>query len=992
MNRGARLAVALGVAAAAAAPSAAQPAAQPLRAEPPPTFRADAQVVLLDMVVRDSKDQPVSDLRADEVEVYEDGRRCEIVSFRLVRSDATVDSPAPPGSAGQGATVGTGASGSGAPTRPALVLLVFDQLTGDAARRARSAGERFASASFPPGTSFAVFKTGLGLRVLQPFTTNRQLLAPAIRSATSGAGSTRETPLGTDPSLVSESLTEQAGRTVASEGGLMTRSHTNEGPYTLAEIPGSMLSFIDSADRTRQGFGSLDALMAIVKGLQAVQGRKTLVYFSEGLHTTADARGLYESMVAEANRSNVTFYAVDARGLTLSRPDRDSQALVDAASVSAGAPSASRQDNVVTDAVTSSQGNLGVLASDTGGFLIANTDNLRPALERVAGEVRSYYEAVYVPANPAQDGRFRRIEAKVSRPRVSLRTRSGYFATASSSPALSARELPLMAALGASDPPSDFAIATGALGFRPLNGERESVVLVQVPLAGVQLAADEATGTYRGQLSLLTLLKDPTGTVVARLLQDAPLSGPLAEIERRRQGQAAFRHTLRLAPGRYSLETAVQDVAAGRLSVDRREIVVPPAAAGLALSSLALVRRATAGSGEAATADPLTVGGVAIAPVLGTARLPPDSRTLDCFLTIYPTGGPEPLELSLALRQDGRTVARALPALPPAQADGRVPLLSSIGIDSLPPGAYELVATARQGSAAAQASTTFEIPAALRAEPAPAEPSDAELARVLELAGAYVLDYESAFANLVAEEVYEQSVAGGAQRQTTRSELVFARLPGDIPWGSFRDVFEVDGRKLRDRDGRLEKLFAGSPADAATRAQAVLAESARYNFGSAVRNVNLPTLPLLFLHPRNRHRFAFRRAGSERVLGTDAVLVDFAETARPTIVRGGDDAADLPASGRFWIDARHGVVLRTETRFRFESLALATIRTDYRREERLAAWVPSQMSERYEDLPGGARPVFRQLTEAVARYSTFRQFQVATQARKGALPPAQDPQ
>ena len=955
----------------------------PPAAQPSPTFRSDAQVVLLDMVVRDHKDRPVLDLRGDEVLVFEDGKRCEIVSFRLVRADAALDVPtrqeatepkAPP----DGAATGVSTTPAAAPTRPALVLLVFDQLAGDAARRARSAGERFAAASFPPGTSFAVFKAGLGLRVLQAFTTNRQLLGPAIRTATSGVDSARETPLGTDPSLVSESLTEQAGRTVAGEGGLMTRSHGNEAPYTLGEIPSSMLSFIDAADRTRRGFGSLDALLAIVKGLQPVQGRKTLVYFSEGLQTTADARGLYESMVAEANRANVTFYTVDARGLTLSRPDRDSQALVDAASVAGGTPSGFRQDNLITDAVTSSQGNLGVLASDTGGFLIANTDNLRPALERVANEVRTYYEAVYVPANPAQDGRFHRIEAKVSRPHVTLRTRSGYFATPAGSPTLSARELPLMAALAAAEPRRDFAVEAGTLGFRPVDGERESVVLVQVPLAGVQLSPDDTAGTYHGHLSLLALLKDPAGTVVARLLQDSPLSGPLAEIERRRQGQAVFRHTLRLAPGRYTLETAVQDVDAGRVSVDRREIVVPPSTAGLALSSLTVVRRATPSGGEPATPDPLRVGGAAIAPALGRAVLPADSRALDYFVTVYPGGGPEPLELTLALRREGRPIARALPTLPEAQPDGRVPLLGSVGIDTLAPGTYELVATARQGEAAAQASAEFEIPASVRAAPAPTAPPDGELERVLGLAADYVLEYEGVFANLVAEEVYEQSVAGGAQRQTTRSELVFARLPGDIPWGSFRDVFEVDGRKLRDPDARLEKLFAANGADAATRAQAVLAESARYNFGSAVRNVNLPTLPLLFLHPRNRQRFTFRRAGSERILGTDAVLVDFAETARPTIVREGGSAADLPASGRLWIDARHGTVLRTETRFRFGSAALATIHTDYRRDEKLALWVPAQMRERYEDLPGGARPVFRQTTDAVARYSNFRRFTVTT--------------
>ena len=962
----------------------------PPAAQPPPSFRSDAQVVLLDMVVRDGKDRPLVDLRADEVAVFEDGKKCELVSLRLIRGN-----PAP-GDAARAAAgrqvpapaEAAAVQASAAPARPGLVLLVFDQLGTDAARRAAKAALEFAARPLPAGTSLAVFKMGLGVSLLQPFTADRALLAPAIRAATTGVDATDDPKLGFDPNLNSTSGAEQASRMLAREGGIMVHPRSTAGALFTGpepgEIPASILSYINVARRTQQSYGSLDALLAIVKGLQPVQGRKTILYFSEGLQATADARGLFETTIAEANRSNVTFYAVDARGLTVERPDIEAQAALDAASAlashaPAGELAAVRQESLLADATGGNpQATLGALARATGGFLVANTDNLRPALTRVADEVRTYYEAVYVPANPAQDGRFRRIEARVSRPHVTLRTRSGYFATPAGSPTLSARELPLMAALAAAEPRRDFAVETGTLGFRPVNGERESVVLVQVPLAGVQLSADDATGTYHGHLSLLALLKDQTGTVVARLLQDSPLSGPLAEIDRRRQGQAVFRHPLRLAPGRYTLQTAVQDVDAERMSVDRREIVVPAADAGLALSSLTVVRRATPSGAEAPTVDPLRVGGEAITPVLGKATLAGDSRALDYFLTIYPTSGPEPLELTLALRQDGRIVGRALPGLPAAQADGRVPLLGSVGIDSLAPGAYELLATARQGGAAAQASAAFEIPATVLAAPAPAAPPDADLARVLDLAADYVLAYEGSFANLVAEEIYEQSVTGGAQRQTTRSELVFARLPGDIPWGSFRDVFEVDGRKLRDRDGRLEKLFAGSPADAATRAQALLAESTRFNFGSANRNVNLPTLPLLFLHPRNRQRFAFRRAGSERILGTDSLLVDFDETARPTIVHEGGTAADLPASGRFWIDARHGTVLRTETRFRFGTSALATIRTDYRREEKLAAWVPAQMHERYEDLPGGTRGVFHQTTEAVARYANVRRFSVTT--------------
>ena len=50
--------------------------------EAPPTFQAESQVVVLDVVARDARGRPVTDLRADEVQVFEDGQACAIVSFR----------------------------------------------------------------------------------------------------------------------------------------------------------------------------------------------------------------------------------------------------------------------------------------------------------------------------------------------------------------------------------------------------------------------------------------------------------------------------------------------------------------------------------------------------------------------------------------------------------------------------------------------------------------------------------------------------------------------------------------------------------------------------------------------------------------------------------------------------------------------------------------------------------------------------------------------
>ena len=156
-----------------------------LPAQEPPTFRSDTQVVLLDLVARDRKGKTVADLRADEVQVFEDGTRCEIESFRLVQAPGE-DEPAhrrpyrPPETAGSPAETAT-------PSRANLVVLVFDVLPVATAPLARQGALDLLAKEFPANTWFAVFKVDRGgMRLLQAFTSDASRLASAVDFATTG--------------------------------------------------------------------------------------------------------------------------------------------------------------------------------------------------------------------------------------------------------------------------------------------------------------------------------------------------------------------------------------------------------------------------------------------------------------------------------------------------------------------------------------------------------------------------------------------------------------------------------------------------------------------------------------------------------------------------------------------------------------------------------------------------------------------------------------
>ena len=132
-----------------------------LPAQEPPTFTSDTQVVLLDLVARDRKGKTVADLRADEVQVFEDGTRCEISSFRLVQAPGKAEIAAGAPVPSPSETTGSPAEAA-SPSRANLVVLVFDVLPVATAPLARQGALDLLAKEFPANTWFAVFKVDRG--------------------------------------------------------------------------------------------------------------------------------------------------------------------------------------------------------------------------------------------------------------------------------------------------------------------------------------------------------------------------------------------------------------------------------------------------------------------------------------------------------------------------------------------------------------------------------------------------------------------------------------------------------------------------------------------------------------------------------------------------------------------------------------------------------------------------------------------------------------
>ena len=267
---------------------------------------------------------------------------------------------------------------------------------------------------------------------------------------------------------------------------------------------------------------------------------------------------------------------------------------------------------------------------------------------------------------------------------------------------------------------------------------------------------------------------------------------------------------------------------------------------------------------------------------------------------------------------------------------------------------------------------------------------------VMQRAGVYVKEFRRQLSSLVAEESYVQGVTPLIARparptpptihRELRSDFLLVWPAGADRYVEFRDVFEVDGKPVRDRQERLTALFLdGSASGARPRIQRIIDESARYNIGTIERNVNTPTLPLLFLEPDNQPRFRFKRVSAQApaitrtprepsanfTIVTEVWVVEYEEVQHRTLIRT-TEGRNIPARGRFWIEPATGRVLMSELTAD-SSAVRATIDVSYQSEPLLGFLVPIEMRERYEGRRDGT------LIEGNATYGNFRQFQVRTE-------------
>ena len=429
---------------------------------------------------------------------------------------------------------------------------------------------------------------------------------------------------------------------------------------------------------------------------------------------------LFLGVIDAANRANVSIYAMDAAGLRAESEQAKIRDQVNAAGGAGGGLLSVRgSDEPLSKSLEKNEdvlrqdphNGLGTLAQGTGGLLFENTNNLQQGFDRVESDLHNYYLVGYTPLTRRYDGRFRNIEVKVTRPGVTVAARKGYFAVRDAGGApINAWEAPALGALERKPVPNGFPVRAGALLFP--ERDRPGLVPVVVDLRTAPLTFQPGTDskTYTSDFAVIVRFLDAENHVVRKVSQHYEVKGPIADLERAKQGQVIFYREPELSPGVYTMETVVYDALAEKSSVRLGTVeVAKPEPDKLRMSSLILVKRGEKVPEKDRRAEnPLLVKDVVLYPNLGEP-VSKGSKEVAFYFAAYPVKAGPAAESTIELLQDGKLVAQFPMPLPAADASGRVQQTGRLPLDQLAAGTYDLRAIVKQGSEQVFRSTMLRI-------------------------------------------------------------------------------------------------------------------------------------------------------------------------------------------------------------------------------------------------------------------------------------------
>lgn len=506
-------------------------------------------LIQLDVTITDKKGKTIRDVRPEEIEIYENGKKQNISNFSFVAGRVI-----------KGTGLAAEKTSPTSPRAPSLrslrpdqvrrtIALVVDDLTlsFQSALRTRKALKKYVDEQMRDGDLVAIVRTGGGIGALQQFTSDKSHLYAAIEKVkwnSMGRGRMGSfEPIYQDPDYI--------------------KNEDQQDKKIREDFEASLADFYESRFAT----GTLGALKFIVEGMGPLPGRKSVILFSDGPAILSKGESsdalrtldFLKKLVEAATRASVVFYAVDSRGLEFTG--------ITAADKVMPTPNIGAQVMVARDAeMFNTQQSLAMLSHETGGFPMLNTNDLSAAVETIL-EDQSYYLVGYEPDDETFDAKtrkFNKIEVKVKREGLFARYRSGFFNVAEESiaktPTVQGQIPQLTKAINSPFGASDISLRLNAL-FANKDGGNFVTALLHIDTN--QLKFTDLPEGKKAVVDILAITYGDNGVPVDTLAKSFTFNIPLKSYEDVLKKGFVCNFTLPIkAPGPYQFRVAVRDAQA----------------------------------------------------------------------------------------------------------------------------------------------------------------------------------------------------------------------------------------------------------------------------------------------------------------------------------------------------------------------------------------------------------------------------------------------
>ena len=557
---------------------------------PPPapgedSIKISTTLIQVDVTVTDKKGNIVTDLKPEEIEIYENGVKQDVSAFSFINAETgekTIQTPSNQKTAnGKDAIPTPPVKLKPEEVRRTYALVVDDLgLNFGNIYWVRQSLRKFVNEQMQDGDLVAIVRTGSGIGALQSFTSDKRQLLAAIDKIKwnphGRSGISTFNPIGT-------TLRQDLDGTVKSDGSVSTVAGTDE-----------EIAFQKQLEQYRNenfSAGTLGALNYIIRGMRELPGRKAIMLFSEGFVISGLEDRVLDSMrvLADlANRSSVVIYTLDPRGLQV--PMFEAQDTVrdifDSRTITA--------INQRTDDFTKSQSSLRYLADETGGFAFVNQNNINKGLQEAIADQSGYYLLGYQPDEKTFDpknSKYNKLEIKVLRPGLKVRYRSGFFGITDEKIQNATKQTPqqtlvssLISPFGASD------ISLNLYSVFYNDDKKKNVIRSFVFINPNDLTfTPDSEGMYQAKFSVIAAIFDTDGASADNGVGSQTLRFTKEQLEKVKKTGIIYDLPVVITKlGSYQFRLALRDETTGKIGAVNQFIEIPNVKKNLALSGIIL--------------------------------------------------------------------------------------------------------------------------------------------------------------------------------------------------------------------------------------------------------------------------------------------------------------------------------------------------------------------------------------------------------------------